>query len=93
MASTAKNPLARLEHRRVNYLQVVVSVVLVGVLVAGIVLSIRAEIWYGAALFGAGVGVFVLVILIHTAQNRRLAAIDDRKFIRWDEAQKLDSIF
>ncbi|MBV9216882.1 MAG: hypothetical protein JO053_11975 [Acidobacteria bacterium] len=86
MADLDKNPLTRLERRRLNYPLIAVSVILVALLGTGTALAIRADFWLGAALFGAGIAIFVLVILIHTAQTRRLAAVDDRKFIRWDAA-------
>ncbi len=84
MEKKGDNSLARLERRRTNYPLIITAVIMFGVLVAGVVMSVRAEFMIGAGLFFAGIVVFSLVALLDVAQTKRLAAVDDRKFIRWD---------
>lgn len=86
MDNKPDNPLARFERRKINYTLIIAAVVLFAVLVAGVVFSARSQDWAAAALFLASVAVFVILVLIDIANNRRLAAIDDRKFINWDAA-------
>ncbi len=62
------------------------GLVLLGVLIAGIGLSLRAENLAGAAIFFAATAIFILVALMDIANRRRIEAVDDRKFIRWDAA-------
>lgn len=80
------NPLSRFERRKNNYPLIGASVALFGLVVAGIVVSIRAADLTAAGLFLAAAAVFAILVLIHIASNRRLAAVDDRKFIHWDAA-------
>jgi amino acid permease len=86
MDKKSENPLARFDHRKMNYPLVFAVVVLFAVLVAGVVFSARAQDWTGTIMFLVSVAVFVIVMLIDMANSRRLSAIDDRKFIRWDAA-------
>ena len=86
MEKKGDNSLARFERRKTNYPLVITAVVMFGILIAGAVVSVRAEFWVGTGLFGGGIVVFALVALLDMAQTRRLAAVDDRKFIQWDAA-------
>ena len=76
MDPKSSNPLARFEKRKTNYPLIIAAALLAGVLVVGIVFSARIQDWSAAWLFVSGLGLFVVVILLNTAMNRRLAAID-----------------
>lgn len=80
------NPLARLERARTNYPLLIAVILMFGVLVAGIGLSARSGDWASAGLFLIAVAMFTIVVVVNSAQTRRLAAVDDRKFIHWDAA-------
>lgn len=86
MDKKTDNPLARFEQRKFNYPLVGVGAALFAVLVAGVVLSVRTDNFPLTGLFLAGAATFAIFVLIHIATSRRLAAVDDRKFIRWDAA-------
>ncbi|MEJ7622738.1 MAG: hypothetical protein WKF34_01975 [Pyrinomonadaceae bacterium] len=86
MEKKAHNPLARFERQKTNHPLIAASIVLVAILIGGFVYSVSEQDWLRATIFAAGVGVFILVVIIEVAHNRRLAAVDDRKFIRWDAA-------
>src|SRR5438128_1236541 len=86
MDEDGTNPLARFEKQRPNYLLIAVSVLLVLVLVAGVVMAVKARDFSVALTFVAAIAVFAALIIAHIAANRRLAAVDDRKFIHWDAA-------
>src|SRR5687768_14579001 len=86
MAETGKNPLSRVERQKTNYPLIATVVVLFVLLAAGTGLSINDQSWTAAMLFVAAALVLVLAGLIEITHNRRLAATDDRKFIRWDAA-------
>jgi hypothetical protein len=86
MESNRANPLTRFERQKINYPLMAATIVLFGVLVAGVVVSTRADDLQAAAVFVAAIAVFVIVVLLDTAARRRLAAVDDRKFINWDAA-------
>lgn len=80
------NPLTRFERRKTNYPLVAAAVVLFLVLIGGSVLSVRSEDWAAARAFVIAIAVFAIAVLLNIAADRRLAAIDDRKFINWDTA-------
>ncbi len=80
------NPLARFERRKINYPLLIGAMLLFGVLVAGAVVSVKSPDFIAAGLFVAAAAIFALVVLLDVANNRRMAAIDDRKFIHWDAA-------
>lgn len=86
MDKIAANPLARFERHKTNYPLFGAAVVLFGVLMAGVVISVRAQDLMAAGLFLLAAAVFIIMVLLDFAQNRRLAAVDDRKFIHWDAA-------
>jgi hypothetical protein len=80
------NPLTRFERRKTNYPLAAAAVLLFCVLAAGAVLTLRADDWASAGIFFTAIALFAIVILLDIAANRRLAAVDDRKFINWDAA-------
>ena len=86
MAAKSDNPLARFERQRTNYPLISAVVVLFLVTIAGVIISARAQDWAAAALFFAATLVFTVIVLLHLATVRRMAATDDRKFISWDAA-------
>ena len=65
---------------------VVAAAVLSALLLVGIGISVRDSNWPLAAIFLGCVAIFVVICLLDTAQKRRMAALDDRKFIQWDDA-------
>ncbi|MEO6050366.1 MAG: hypothetical protein ABIP78_03440, partial [Pyrinomonadaceae bacterium] len=86
MAKKTDNPLSRFEEHKINYPLVAAAVVLFGVLIAGVVLSAQAQDMTNVGLFLAAAAVFAIMVLVDIADKRRKAAVDDRKFIRWDAA-------
>lgn len=86
MAKGSQNPLSRIEQKKTNYPLIAAAVVLFALLVAGVVLALGEPNWTAAMLFAAAILVLILAILIEITHSRRLAALDDRKFIRWDAA-------
>jgi len=86
MDTKGANPLGRFERQKTNYPLVAASVVLFGVMIAGLVMAVRASELMSSILFLAATAVFVILILVNFAKERRLAAVDDRKFIHWDSA-------
>jgi hypothetical protein len=80
------NPLARFERRKMNYPLVIASALLSLVLIGGIAVALSAGDMLAAVLFLAGIGLLGIVMLLDAAEKRRLAAVDDRKFIYWDAA-------
>lgn len=86
MDKKTDNPLARFETPKTNYPLIIASVLVFVLAVGGVVLSVREESFAGAGIFVAVAFVFLLVVLLYKADKRRTAAVDDRKFIRWDAA-------
>ncbi|MGE3466167.1 MAG: hypothetical protein AB7J13_04480 [Pyrinomonadaceae bacterium] len=86
MPNKTDNPLARMEPRPTNYPLIIAGVLLFGVLIAGLAVTIQAQLWTAAVLFVSAVFLLILGMLLNTAQTRRLEAVDDRKFIHWDSA-------
>ena len=86
MPSQSKNPLSRVERRKTNYPLIVAAVVLFALLTASAVFAFRDQNWIAGMLVVAAILVLILAILIEITHSRRLAALDDRKFIRWDAA-------
>ncbi len=80
------NPLARFERRKVNYPLIVCAIILLGLLVGGAVVSAKASDLISACIFIGALALFVVVILLDISKTRRMAAVDDRRFIRWDTA-------
>ncbi|MFN2500898.1 MAG: hypothetical protein ABR530_02675 [Pyrinomonadaceae bacterium] len=86
MQQKSDNPLARFERQKANYPLMGVSVLLALVSVAGTALAFREDQMLSAMLFAASLAGLAILVLVYIAYNRRMAAIDDRKFIRWDGA-------
>jgi len=86
MDRQSPNPLTRFEKRKVNYPLVIAAILLIIVLMAGVVSAVRSSDLSGAGFFLGALGMFVVVILLDLAMKRRMAAVDDRKFIYWDAA-------
>lgn len=86
MKENPVNPLARVERRKVNYPLAVAGILLFGSLVVGAIVSARIENWIAVFLFAGAAALFVVVALLDMAKTRRMAAVDDRRFIRWDAA-------
>lgn len=80
------NPLARFERQKTNYPLIACAVVLMAVLVAGAVVSAKASDLTSAGIFVAALAFFIVVMLLDISKTRRMAAVDDRRFIRWDTA-------
>lgn len=86
MSDTNDNSLARLERRRRNYPLLTAGAVMILLLVGGMLISLQTASWLLAGIFAAAVAIFVVTALLDSAQKRRLEALDDRKFIQWDDA-------
>ncbi|MFL6375758.1 MAG: hypothetical protein ACJ73D_13905 [Pyrinomonadaceae bacterium] len=86
MDETAANPLSRLEQRRANIPLLAVRALLLLLLISGIVMAAKAGDTTAAVLFLAGVFLVIIVVLLELAMTRKVEALDDRKFIRWDAA-------
>lgn len=86
MEKTSDNSLARFERPTINYPLLIAGAVVFGVLAVGVVLSARVQDWVVAALFFTSAAGLIVLILLNVAGQRRLAAADDRKFIKWDAA-------
>ena len=86
MPNKDDNPLACFERRKTNYPLIILAVLLFGILVAGVVISLRSADMVAAGIFAAAAAVFVVVILLEVSKSRKMAAVDDRRYIRWDAA-------
>ncbi len=86
MPTKDDNPLARFEKRKTNYPLIICAVILLAVLVGGAVTSLKSQDMVAAGIFTTAAAFFVVVMLLDVSKNRRLAAVDDRKFIHWDAA-------
>jgi hypothetical protein len=86
MDKKSENSLRRFDRKETNYPLIAVTLILFGVLIAGVVVSVQADNTMAAGIFAAAALIFAIVVLIDVANRRRIAAVDDRKFIRWDAA-------
>jgi len=86
MASPNKNPLARVDRPKRNYPLIASAVILIALLAAGVGLSARDGNFVLTGVFVAAIMLLAIVLLLDTAEKRRLAAVDDRRFIHWDTA-------
>lgn len=84
MDKKADNPLVRFEKQKVNIPLIATTLVVMALLIGGLSISIRNETWLAAGLFLASGALFLVIILLDISAKRRLTAVDDRKFIRWD---------
>jgi hypothetical protein len=78
--------LARLERRTTSYPLLIAGLVLLAVLVAGAVVSARNDFWIGVGIFSLAIALLVVAGLLDRVKIRRLAAVDDRRFIEWNAA-------
>lgn len=60
--------------------------VLLVVLIAGVAVSATSGYTTAAIIFLAATFLLIIAVLLDMAKTRRLEAVDDRKFIRWDAA-------
>lgn len=86
MEKKSENALRRFDRKQSNYPLIAVTLILFVVLIAGVVVSVRADDVAAAGIFLASALIFGVVVLIDIANRRRIEAVDDRKFIRWDAA-------
>lgn len=86
MEKKSENSLRKFDRQRTNYPLIALTVVLFLVLIAGAVLAVRAENMVVAAVLVAATALFAILVLLDISNTRRIAAVDDRKFIRWDAA-------
>lgn len=86
MDKKPENWLRRFDREQTNYPLIILTVLLFTVLIAGIVLSVRAANMPLLAVFLGAIALLGLVVILDVANRRRIAAVDDRKFIRWDAA-------
>lgn len=86
MKNSDDNPLRSLDRHSVNIPLVVAAAGLLIVLIVGFALSLSSPNALIPVLFAVGVATFLIVIILDIAKTRRLEAVDDRKFIRWDTA-------
>lgn len=86
MEKKPENSLRRFDRKRTNYPLIILTAVLFAVLIAGGVLSLRAENMPLLAVFLGATALLGLVVILDVSNRRRIAAVDDRKFIRWDAA-------
>jgi hypothetical protein len=80
------NPLVRFEKRKIDYPLVIAWSATAAVLIAGLVVSAYSGYSIAAIIFLAATSLLVIAVLLDMAKTRRLEAVDDRKFIRWDAA-------
>lgn len=78
--------LSRLERRTTSLPLLIAGGVLLLVLVSGAVTAARNDFLTGTAIFAFAAALLVVVALLDVAQRRRLAALDDRRFIEWNAA-------
>ena len=86
MAPLNNNPLDRLDRKKLNYPLIAAAAVLFVLLLAGAGISVRADNLFLTIIFVASAAIFAVIVLLDNANDRRMAALDDRKFIKWDDA-------
>lgn len=86
MGEKGENSLRRFDREQTNYPLIIATILLFGVLVAGMIVAVRADNIAAAGIFVVAALMFALLVLVDIANRRRIAAVDDRKFIRWDAA-------
>src|ERR1041385_5677128 len=78
--------ISRLEQRRMNIPLLAARALLLLVLIVGIVMAVKASDTTAAVLFLAAIFLLIIAILLDIAGARKVEALDDRKFIKWDSA-------
>lgn len=86
MEKKSDNSLRRFDRQTTNYPLIILTAVLFGDLMTGVVLSVRSENMPLLAVCLGATALLAIVVLMEVANRRRIAAVDDRKFIRWDAA-------
>lgn len=86
MDKVTDNGLRRFDRQKTNYPLVIVTVLLALALIAGVVTAARSGDLAQIAVAVAACAIFAVLVLVESAYRRRSAALDDRKFIRWDAA-------
>jgi hypothetical protein len=86
MQRKSANPLAHFEKRKIDYPLMIAWGVLLVVLIAGVAVSATSGYTTAAIIFLAATFLLIIAVLLDMAKTRRLEAVDDRKFIRWDAA-------
>lgn len=69
-----------------NYPLLAVRVMLGLLLIAGIVMAFKADDTAAALLFLGAIFLLIIAVLLDIAGARKLEALDDRKFIKWDSS-------
>jgi hypothetical protein len=86
MDKKSDNPLRRVDRQQPNYPLIAATVLTFSILIIGTIWSISRSELGAAGVFAAALVAFAATTLIDVANRRRLAAVDDRKFIRWNAA-------
>ncbi len=86
MDTKSENSLKRFDRKQTNYPLITITVVVFVILIAGVVVSVSSDFLMGAWIFIAAALILGLAVILDVANRRRIEAVDDRKFIRWDAA-------
>lgn len=86
MADPSADKLSRLEQRRMNVPLTAVRAILLLLLIGGVVMSVKASDTIATLFFVAAIFLLVIAVLFDIAGARKTAALDDRKFIKWDSS-------
>src|SRR5690349_4244004 len=86
MNKKSDNPLRRVDRQTPNYPLIAVAVLMFAILIIGAVWCAADGQLAAAGLFAMGILVFAAAVLVDVSYRRRLAAVDDRKFIQWNAA-------
>lgn len=86
MNRRAANPLVRFEKRKIDYPSMIAWGLLFVVLIAGVIVSAANAYTDAAIIFLAATFLLIIAVLLGVARTRRMEAVDDRRFIRWDAA-------
>ena len=86
MDKKPENSLRRFDRAQTNYPLIILTALLFAVLIAGVVLAARSQNTTLLVILLGAAALLALVVILDVANRRRIAAVDDRKFIRWDAA-------
>jgi hypothetical protein len=86
MQKTKAIPLSRLKRPPKSWALPGSVVLLLAITLAGLVISVSFGQFVTAVIFAAVIAGVGLVVIAANAEKRRLAALDERKFIDWDAA-------